>query len=202
MGLLLALPVGSSMVGEAIPGGGTAESNTEDADRLAKDEVFFLLKNERRRAVIEYLLDQEGTAKFDDLVVDIAAREKDKDADQISYKERKSVHTSLYQSHLPKLQEAGVVEYDRRSGSVILTDAVASIQPYLDVSSTDEADTPDGSENHWQRAYVGLVTVIALAAVLHFLSLYRLQASTLSVVLLLTGLAFGISATLRHRDQD
>lgn len=184
-----------------MPGGGTAESDADDADRLSKDEVFFLLKNERRRAVIEYLLDRDGRAKFDDLVVDIAAREKDKDAGQITYKERKSVHTSLYQSHLPKLEDAGVVEYDRRSGTVVLTGAVAAIRPHLDLSSNDGEETAEGSETYWQRAYLGLVIMIALAGVLHFLSLYRLGTGTLSIVLLLAGLALGTWTRLRHRNR-
>lgn len=195
---------GMAVVSETMTSGGStgatgSENGDSDVDHIPKDEAFFLLKNRRRRAVIEYLLEQDGSAQFDDLVVAIAAQENDKSVDEITYKERKSVHTSLYQSHLPKLEEAGVVEYGRRSGSVVLTDAVATIRPYLEVNDPIESGAEDRADRSWQVAYVALLAVIALTAILTGSSFYQGESGTILLVVFLFAVAFGISAALQNR---
>jgi hypothetical protein len=194
---------GMAVVSETITSGGStgatgSENGDSDFERISKDQAFFLLKNRRRRAVIEYLLEQDGSAQFDDLVVAIAAQENEKSVDEITYKERKSVHTSLYQSHLPKLEESGVIEYGRRSGSVVLTDAVATIRPYLEVNEVDETEAADREDRSWLVAYVGLLAVTALATTLHGLGG---TAGTLLLATLLLGIVFGIGAVLWRRNR-
>lgn len=58
--------------------------------------------------------------ELSDLVTQVAAWENGTDPDQLSYDDRKSVHISLYQHHVPKMDEAGVVDYDQRGGVVEL----------------------------------------------------------------------------------
>lgn len=170
-----------------LSGGGSApQRNDEKETELSKDTIYFLLKNQRRRAVIEYLLEEGGSARFDDLVMGIATREKDKGIDEITYKERKSVHTALYQSHLPKLQEAGVVEYDRPSGSVSLTETIESVRPYLEAD--EPVDRPSsGRQDAWRRSYLGLLMVLVVAALLQASGTYRFTPLSLSGVAISIG---------------
>lgn len=67
--------------------------------------------NETRRRIASAMLDQDGLVTVDDLTGLLA----DRDAD------RETVRLNLYHRHLPKLDDAGVVEYDWRSGDVVLT---------------------------------------------------------------------------------
>jgi hypothetical protein len=75
----------------------------------------------------------------------------------VTYKQRKRVQTALYQMHLPKLAEQGVVSYDRRAGRVELADRAEDCLPYLDA-------TPEPSQDRWWRWYV-LTTGVAATPV-------------------------------------
>lgn len=70
--------------------------------------------DERGRA-LSYLREKEGeTASFVELVVHLAGEESSRgDASAVE-----RIAVALYHVHLPRLEEAGVVEYDRRSRTV------------------------------------------------------------------------------------
>jgi len=80
------------------------EQNTD----LELGEVLELLRARRRRVALDYL-DREGEGTFGDLV-DYAARE----IHGLGYStdERKRIYVALYQNHLPKLDDMGVVEFE------------------------------------------------------------------------------------------
>jgi hypothetical protein len=46
----------------------------------------------------------------------------------VRYDDRKNVHTALYQFHAPKLDELGLIEYGKRSGTVGLTPAGSDLR--------------------------------------------------------------------------
>jgi len=79
------------------------EQNTD----LELGEVMEILRARRRRVVLD-ALDREGEATFGDLV-DYAARE----IHGLGYSttERKRLYVALYQNHLPKLDDYGVVSF-------------------------------------------------------------------------------------------
>src|SRR6056297_1016004 len=83
---------------------------------LSRDDLFSMLRNERRREVIHYLREHEAPVDLRDLSEYIAAIENDCTPAEVTYKQRKRVQTALYQMHLPKLAEQGIVSYDRRAG--------------------------------------------------------------------------------------
>lgn len=85
---------------------GTTERVQSD---LEPDEIFMLLNNSRRQAIIRLISDVEGGVTLSELTERIAAAEKDVDRSDLSKDARKRVYVSCYQCHLPKLEEHDVV---------------------------------------------------------------------------------------------
>ncbi|MGZ0745696.1 DUF7344 domain-containing protein [Haloparvum sp. AD34] len=97
-------------------------ASRDHRDHLSEETKFDLLSNRRRRLVIRYLNEVESATTLDDLAASVAAAENDTSTAALSSDQRKRVYVSLYQAHLPKLADVGVVEYDRESGTVHATD--------------------------------------------------------------------------------
>lgn len=87
-------------------------------DHVGLDQIFGILRNQRRRYVLKYLSMTEGTITLSDLAERIAAWEGGKGIEQVTSKERKCVYTGLYQCHLPKMADASAISYDKRSGDI------------------------------------------------------------------------------------
>lgn len=87
---------------------------------LTLGERFEILKNERRRYVLEYLSNADETVTLSDLADYIAAIENDSTVEDVTSSERKRVYVALYQFHLPKMDRMGVIEYDKDRGDVSL----------------------------------------------------------------------------------
>lgn len=127
-----------------------SESESTAADQepaqttLPLDQVFSILKNERRRRVLEYLKEADGEVSLSDLAEEIAAQENGKDVVQISSSERKRVYVGLYQCHLPKMDSMGVISFNKPRGIIEVGENVDVLYNYLDT-----ADEP--TENPWPR---------------------------------------------------
>jgi hypothetical protein len=108
-----------------------------EGGELPLDDVFDLLRNQRRRGVLRYLRDQtDGSATLDTVAEHIAAKENDIEIKQLTSSQRKRVYIGLYQCHLPKMDELGVIEYDQSRGTIELQD-ISQIEPFLEGLSTD-----------------------------------------------------------------
>ncbi|WP_411966324.1 hypothetical protein [Haloferax sp. YSMS24] len=117
----------------------------QEPEQLSKDIVFEILKNQRRRDALHYLKVNGGEAKLGDMAEFIAAKENDIDIKALSSSQRKRVYIGLYQCHLPKMDSAGVVDFDKNRGDITLLDAAQQLETYLDgdVGGSEEAsETP------------------------------------------------------------
>jgi hypothetical protein len=114
--------------------GDVGELNTTDThDELTEGDVFEVLSNERRRYAIHYLMQHpDEQVEMGDLSTQVAAWEAGIDPEAVTYDQRKSVHTSLYQYHAPKLADTGLVDYDSRGGVVELTEDGEDLDLYLE----------------------------------------------------------------------
>jgi hypothetical protein len=116
------------------------------ADGLDEGTIHDVLRNDRRRLVIESLLDNGGTADVSGLAERIAARESGSDPPPKN--KRQSVYVSLHQTHLPKLDDLDIVAYDPDDRVVELLDRVEEVEIYMEV-------VPDYGLS-WGEFYFGL----------------------------------------------
>lgn len=133
-------------------GQGTAANQSETGDEseteVPLDLIFGILKNGRRRRVIQYLMDTEEEVTLSDLAEHIAAIENDTTPARLTSSQRKRVYVGLYQCHLPKMDDAGVIEYNQARGIIRATEQLPEFHDYLNPSSDD-------TDREWYRYYAG-----------------------------------------------
>jgi hypothetical protein len=125
----------------------TAPSEEADVDstrpgRLSKNVRFEILQNQRRRDALSYLRANGGTATLGEMAEYIAAKENDIETRAVSSSQRKRVYIGLYQCHLPKLADAGVVDFDKDRGDIALRSEAAQLDAYLDDEHHADAARP------------------------------------------------------------
>ena len=119
--------------------------------------MFDVLSNCRRRYALHHLKRRSGhQVSLAELSRRVAAWEQGTDPEELTYEDRKSAHTSLSQFHLPKMRDAGLVEFDRSDGVVRLTDTGAEIEIYL--------ETVGRNELPWHRYFL-LLSLLAAGVV-------------------------------------
>ncbi|NEU57299.1 DUF2835 domain-containing protein [Halorussus sp. MSC15.2] len=102
----------------------------------SREVMFDLLGNSRRRRVLRHLLD-EREITLTDLSARIAAWENDTSVTDLSSRQRKQVYSSLYQTHIPRLSEHGIVAYDADDRIVRLTGDADRLRRFLDVDGPE-----------------------------------------------------------------
>ncbi|ELY53005.1 DUF7344 domain-containing protein [Natronococcus jeotgali] len=115
------------------------DAETEAAS-LSDDDVFHILQTNRRRDAIRYLLEQDEPVRMRDVAEYVAATENDTSVAKLTSTERQRVYIPLYQSHLPKLDSEGIIEYNKSRGIVRPTEKLELFRPYLELSGVGEAD--------------------------------------------------------------
>lgn len=118
---------------------------------LSQDTVFDLLSSARRRYIIYYLRQHGGEAAINEIASQIAVWENDIPEEELTSQDEKRVYVSLYQTHIPKLEEHGIVDYDSETGQVYLTDQAFQIDRYL--GSEEREGLP------WQLLYLAVAVV-------------------------------------------
>ncbi|WP_336136869.1 DUF7344 domain-containing protein [Natronomonas amylolytica] len=168
-------------------------SASETGSSLPRDEVFEVLSNDRRRCALHYLKQHDGRrVELRELVDHVTAWENDTSTAEIDSTERKRVYTALRQNHLPKLEEAGVIEYEHMRGEVELTENAQEVQMYLEF--VPHNDIP------WSEYYLGLSAVGAALAAAVWLGVFPFaQLSGLGLAVILVAL-FAVSAVVHTYD--
>jgi hypothetical protein len=114
----------------------TAEHGARDAGRersVSVDDLFELLARPGNRYTLAYLSRAEGPVPYEDLVETVVDGAETPDG--LSTADfREQVATRLVHSNLPKLDDAGLVAYDREARTVRATEATAVAVPYLELA--------------------------------------------------------------------
>ena len=105
-----------------------------ESDGLSEGDVFDILSNPRRRRVVHILARRRGAVTLDALARRIAAAENDIARTEVEYEQRKRVYTALQQSHLPTMDEYGIVRFNKDRGVIAPTDELDAVVPYLDIA--------------------------------------------------------------------
>jgi hypothetical protein len=100
-------------------------------DALPEADIHDVLRNDRRRMVIEQLGQTDEPVTARDLSETIAVRESGENPPPRNV--RQSVYISLQQTHLPKLEELGIVEYDENTKEVRPAENAAEVGVYMEV---------------------------------------------------------------------
>lgn len=120
--------------------------------------VYEILANPRRRGTIRHLTDTAGgrTVSLRDLATAIATEETGQSPP--SRPCRESVYNSLHQTHLPKLDALGIVEYDRKARAVSVRNSAREIDRYMELL------TPYGYT--WGEYYrtLGIISLVSTVA--------------------------------------
>jgi hypothetical protein len=135
------------------------------------------------------LAEAGGEASLDELARSVAASENDTPRSEITDSQRRQVFIPLYQMHVPKLEDAGVVAFDSETGLVRLIDVDRIFEPIV---------RPQPKSRRWYRYYIGWsLTGISITLVTWFGAVPPSQAVwTVFALVFVSGMI--ILASLQH----
>jgi hypothetical protein len=155
---------------------------------LSQDEAYDLLSNARRRFVLSYLRAQDGPVPLNELSQRLAAQENGIPVDDLTDQQIKRIYVSLYQTHLPKLEEAELIEYDRDRSVLELREAADRLDDYL--------PTEESEERSWQLVYGALAgTGLLVYAIVSLVPSVPISMRQLGVVIVV---AFAIVSLVHY----
>jgi hypothetical protein len=133
-----------------------------EPEAVSRGVVFDILRNRRRRNVLKYLDEQGGNATLGEVSERLAAIENDKPEAQITSQERKRLYVGLYQCHLPRMDDAGAIDFNSDRGVI---EASEHMPAFLDPLASDDENKHD---RRWPIYYL---TIAGLAAGLFVLEM-------------------------------
>ena len=157
---------------------------------LSQETVFKVLSNRRRRFAIHAIKHADGVIEVAELSERITAWEHGIDPSDVQYEDRRTIHTTLTRTHLPMLDEIGVIEYDAEANLVEPTTVLEDLDIYIEVLR--------GKEVPWSQYYIGLSAlagVVLLAVAVEaplFVALEPLDAGVFTVT------AFVVSSIVHY----
>ena len=137
---------------------------------LSKGEIFEVLRNQRRRYVVQYLKQDDRPVELGDLAQQVAAWEYDTTLEGVTSAQRKRVYTTLQQTHLPKMDSAGILRFDSDEGLIESTDRTRDISVYLEIVP--------GREFAWRELYLSMGAISCALAAALWLEIYPLTTFT------------------------
>lgn len=152
-----------------------------------KEDVFGILSNQRRRYAVRACQQLDAPFELGELAEYVAAEEYGKPISEVTGEERRRVYTSLQQVHIEKLENAGVIECERKT--IEPTERLEELEFYLEVVP--------GGEIPWAEYYLGLSVVAAATTAAVWAGVYPAAMPPVAWMALLVGL-FAASAAVHY----
>lgn len=125
---------------------------TDEYSDISTDDLFHVLQNERRRRVLKYLVTNgDGPFEMRTIAEHVAAEEHGTTVQALTSDQRQRVYIALYQSHLPKLDEKGFIDYNQSRGVVEKHPLVEETAEHLTELSEEETATDDDESTEPER---------------------------------------------------
>jgi hypothetical protein len=103
----------------------------QTTDGIDPKEIHDILRNDRRRHTIKHLRRQLEPVSLRELSERVAEMESGESP--APRKLRESVYNSLHQTHLPKLDERRIIDYDRDRKTIELLEGASDVDIYMEV---------------------------------------------------------------------
>jgi hypothetical protein len=170
---------------------GVQKGDPRSEPALAESDIHDVLRNDRRRLVLERLAEGDERQTVSDLAEYIATVESGEDPPPRNV--RQSVYVSLHQTHLPKLDDLDIVRYDDSAKTVTRAENADDVAVYMEVVQKNAIS--------WAEYYFGL-GVLGLATVVgHFVGVPVLEAIDGTVLAGVLFLVVTLSAGYHILDQ-
>lgn len=124
--------------------------------RLGEEQIHDVLSNQRRKETLDFLKREGKEVDLRTLSEEIAEREAGESPPPKGL--RQSVYNSLHQTHLPKLDDLDIIDYDKDRKLVSLRPEARTVDLYMEVL------TPYGIT--WSSYYraLGLLALLTIVA--------------------------------------
>lgn len=116
-----------------------------DSDESASEAICTALADERRQVVLSILHEQESLL-VDEVAARVAARDEERTVEDVPDESVRTVHASLHHSHLPTLEDARFVAWDRDEDRVSLVEDLSDPLTVGVDARTSRISTPGHSE--------------------------------------------------------
>lgn len=160
------------------------------SEDLTQAELFDVFSNARRRQTVRYLKRQQGGCDLAPLVEQVAAWENDTNTDAVTRTQRRRVYISLYQTHLPMLEDHGIVDWDPDAHRIELLPSQETFEPYLDRDLNEQRS--------WHLFYASMTLVGVLLFAVATLSIGIVSASMAPTIALGLCLVIAVVALMQY----
>ncbi|MFB1065125.1 hypothetical protein [Natrinema sp. H-ect4] len=157
---------------------------------LTQAELFDVFSNARRRRAVQYLKRQGGSCDLAPLVQQVAAWENDTEPDDVTRTQRRRMYISLYQTHLPMLEDHDIVNWDPDGHKIELLPSEDRFEPYLDRHLEND--------RVWHRSYAAVTAVGVVALGLSLLAVGPLTTGLAPIVALALCLVVLALSAVQH----
>jgi len=118
--------------------GGERVRTVGDGGKILLDRIFGALSHRCRRYILYYLR-EHGTADVDDVVTHVAIRKQGVADGDVSEATRQRIKTDIVHTHIEKLEDYRLVDYDRRSETVCYSYPPTLLNEIIDIAATFES---------------------------------------------------------------